>query len=203
MRRDTTPAKDADVRRQRLILYGLASSGVILLAAVVLGFALLGGDGGGGDSELRRTMEAAGCTLQTFPSQGRNHVQNLNAKFDYNSSPPTSGPHYFQPAIFDLYDRPVNQVQAIHNLEHGGIVIQYGSRVPDATVNQIVRFYRSDPNGVLVAPLPSLGNRVAMTAWTHLGTCTAFNEEAFSAFRDAYRGRGPENFPLDDLEPGE
>jgi hypothetical protein len=201
-RRDTAPPADADARRQRLILYGIASSGLILLAAVVLGIVLLG-RGGGDDTELRRTMEAAGCTLQTFPDQGRQHVRNANERPDYNSTPPTSGPHHFQPLIWDLYDRPVNEVQAVHNLEHGGIVIQYGSGVSDATVGQIADFYRSDPNGMLVAPLPSLGNRIALTAWTHLGTCEAFDEGAFSAFRDTYQFRGPERFPADALEPGE
>ena len=60
-------------------------------------------------------------------------------------------------------------------------------------------------------PYPSLGNKVAITAWTspsggngegHAAICPTFNEKAFSAFRDAYRGKGPERFPVDIAHAG-
>ena len=73
-------------------------------------------------------MAAAGCTLHTYPSEGRSHITTLNPKppIKYNSFPPTSGKHYYVPAVWGSYDSPVSEYQAIHNLEHGGIVIQYG-----------------------------------------------------------------------------
>ena len=201
-RRDSGPAGGADARRQRLILYGVAGSGIVLLGAVLLFLVLA--RGGGGDEELAATMRAAGCTFQTYESEGRTHVDTLTAKVEYKTFPPTSGPHYGIPAVWDIYDRPLNPIQEVHNLEHGGIVIQYGTRVPRSTVDQITALYRESPNGMLVAPLPRLGNKVALTAWTHLATCTRFDEGAFTAFRDAYRAKGPENPPytLDDLQPG-
>ena len=50
----------------------------------------------------------------------------------YKSFPPTSGAHYFQPAIWNAYEAPLVLVQEVHNLEHGGVVIQYGKDVPPA-----------------------------------------------------------------------
>jgi Protein of unknown function (DUF3105) len=191
-----------DERRQRLILYGVATSGIILLGLVLVFLVVGRGGGGVDDSKIRSTMEAAGCTFATPPSEGRGHVGDLNAKIKYKTFPPTSGTHYFVPAIWDHYDKPVNEIQLVHNLEHGGVVIQYGSEVPDATVTQLGEFYRSDPNGMIIAPLPALGNKVALTAWTRLATCTEFDERAFSAFRDAYRYRGPEKFSPDAMQPG-
>jgi hypothetical protein len=168
----------------------------------VLLFLAFAPGGSDGSEELARKMQAAGCTFQTSESEGRNHVDDLNAKVTYKTVPPTSGPHYFIPAVWDIYDRPVNDVQSVHNLEHGGIVIRYGDEVPRETVDRIAEFYRESPNGMLVAPLPGLGNKVALTAWTHLSTCTEFDEGAFKAFRDAYRGNGPEPFKAEDLQPG-
>lgn len=182
-----------------MILYALAGSGIVLLGAVLLFLALARG---GGDEELAERMRGAGCTFETFESEGRRHVDALDAEVEYKTEPPTSGSHFGIPAIWDIYDRPVNQLQAVHNLEHGGIVIQYGSRVPRATVDRIAELYREDPNGMLVAPRPRLGDKIALTAWTHLSTCTRFDEGAFKAFRDAYRGKGPEPFAVDDLRPG-
>lgn len=55
---------------------------------------------------------------------------------------------------------------------------------------------------MLLAPLPKLGGKIALTAWTHLGVCGRYNAAAFKAFRDAYRGQGPERFPVSSLTPG-
>ena len=200
-RRDSGPAGGDAARRQRLILYALAASGIVLLAAV-LAFLAFAPSGSGGSEELAQTLRAEGCTLRTVESEGRLHTNDLNEKIDYETDPPTSGTHYAIPAVWDIYDRPINQLQGVHNLEHGGILIQYGSRVPRSEVDRIAEFYRESPNGMLVAPLPRLGDKIALTAWTHLATCTRFSEGGFEAFRDAYRAKGPERFPLDDLQPG-
>ena len=108
-------------------------------------------------------------------------------------------------------------VLTTHNLEHGGIVIHYGNRVPSSTVEQLVSFVRDDPNGMVLAPLPQLGNTIAMSAWFYddarenqrgyegdgkQAKCTRFDEGAFEAFRDAFRGKGPERAPISALQPG-
>jgi hypothetical protein len=77
-----------------------------------------------------------------------------------------------------------------------------------------------DPNGIIVAPLPELdGDVIALGAWYapgvssdselvyststgELAYCTAFDEVAFTAFRDAFRGMGPERLPIESLTPG-
>ena len=200
-RRDTRGPVGGDERRRRLLLYGLAASGVLALGIVVLVIVLTSGGGGGG-AALGKTMQAVGCTLKTYPSQGRTHVP-LDYKFKYNSFPPTSGPHYQQWVLWGAYDQPVRLIQEVHNLEHGGVVIQYGSKVPRSTVEQLTSFYQSDANALILAPLPALGNKIALGAWTHLATCTSFDEKAFAAFRDEYRYHGPERFPPSALEPGE
>jgi hypothetical protein len=199
-KRRESPVSPEAARRQRMILYGLAASGIVLLGAVLLFLAFV--PRGNGDEGLAQTIRAAGGTLQTFKSEGRNHVQSLDEDVDYKTDPPTSGPHYFSPAVWGIYDRPLNQVQAVHNLEHGGIVIQYGDDIPQAEVQKIADFYRDDPNGMLVAPLPRLGDEIALTAWTHMAKVPRFDQEAFEAFRDTYRGEGPEPFDVDDLQPG-
>jgi hypothetical protein len=183
-----------------MILYALGASGIVLLGAVLLFLAFAPrGDSG---EEVANAVRAAGGTFQTFESEGRTHVNDPNAKVDYKTDPPTSGSHYGIPAVWGIYDRPLNQVQAVHNLEHGGIVIQYGDDVPDAEVRKIEEFYRDDPNGMLVAPLPRLGDQIALTAWTRLAKLPTFDEGAFETFRDAFRGKGPEPFGIEDLQPG-
>lgn len=198
-RRDTPRhGAAADGGRQRLILFLVAGSGIVLLAAVLAFLALAGGG-----TDVAKAMTQAGCTFESPPNEGRRHTTNLNDKVAHNSFPPTSGTHYALTAIFGIYERPLNQLQALHNLEHGGIAIQYGSRVPRSTVAQIAAFYRDDANAMIVAPLPRLGDKIALTAWRHIATCTRFDDSAFTTFRDAYRYEGPEKFPKDQLQPGQ
>jgi hypothetical protein len=57
---------------------------------------------------------------------------------------------------------------------------------------------------MLVAPLPKLGDKIALTAWTQWAECTHFDQNAFSKFVAAFRYHGPESsvFPKSALEPG-
>jgi hypothetical protein len=141
------------------------------------------------------------CVEQQFADQGADHVSALPEDFEYNSFPATSGPHG-PTAIWNAYAEPVPEINVLHNLEHGGVVVQYGSAVPAEQVEAITEWYLSSPDGIVLAPLPELDTKVALTAWRHLLTCDAFDETAFSAFRDAYRFNGPEAIPPDLLKPG-
>jgi hypothetical protein len=213
--RRTTPSGPRDADRQRKLLYILAAAGLIGLA-IVLGVIFL--TGAGGDDDLAATMESAGCQLKTVPAAVGDHTAELDATSNpkWNTDPPTSGPHYPVPAVYGEYDTPLKIAQVVHNLEHGAVFILYGPDVPAATVEQLRTFYNEDTTGMLLAPYPKLGDKIALGAWTvpddfepggtngtaYLATCTTFDEEGFSSFRDELRFRGPERFPPDALRPG-
>ena len=64
----------------------------------------------------------------------------------WNSIPPTSGPHYFTPAVFGIYTE-LEIARVVHNLEHGGIYILYGEGRSGPTVEQLRSFYDRDKTG--------------------------------------------------------
>jgi Protein of unknown function (DUF3105) len=201
-RRTGTPTTGAERRRQWLILYALGGSGILALAIVIGVLVLTRGGEAANAATAKKAMLAAGCTFNHYKAQPRNHVP-LNYKYHWNSFPATSGPHYAQWVLWGMYTEPVQQIQQIHNLEHGGIVIQYGSKVPRSDVEKISSFYRSDDNAMLVAPFPRLGNKIAVEAWTYLSKCTHFDDKGFTKFRDAFRYHGPEPYPKSALQPGQ
>jgi Protein of unknown function (DUF3105) len=189
--------------------------GAVAVAAVAVALAVgLGGDGGGSDATA--ALEAAGCTLTSVDALPGNHsiMTPEGTSGEWNTDPPTSGPHYQVPAIWGSYDQPVNQAQLVHNLEHGGIFVQYGDEVPDATVAQLEQFVQDHPRGTVLAPYPKLGSQIALGAWVtesateptkgtgYLAKCDDFDQDAFEAFFDAYQFQGPERFPADSLLPG-
>jgi Protein of unknown function (DUF3105) len=198
------PKRRADVRapgesrRPLLYLVIFAASGIVILGGLLL---LLGLTGGSDSKDAAERMRGAGCTYRDSKSEGDSHVTD-GKKVKYRSFPPVSGDHYAVPAIWNAYDQPLEQERVVHNLEHGGIVIQYGSKVPASTVEELREFYLGDPNGLILAPLPRLNDKIALAAWTHLATCTKFDEGAFKAFRDAFRAKGPEPRRIEDLRPG-
>lgn len=192
--------------RHRAILYAIAGSGVVALI-VVVALVVLGG-GSGNAKAAANALTAAGCQYKHYPAQPRTpHYTSLtpNPPPSWNSFPPTSGRHYYQWVLWGSYTEPVRLIQEVHNLEHGGVIIQYGNKVSKADIQKIHDFWQSDANAMLVAPLPKLGNKIALTAWTQWAECTHFDEKAFAKFKSAFRYHGPES-PLlskDSLNPGQ
>jgi hypothetical protein len=208
-RRDTPrgpAAAPTPEQRRRIWLIAAIAGGTGLVGVIIAVIVLVVGGGGGGGkgstSGLAKTMKAVGCTYNEYPSEGRAHVTSLDAKIKYKTFPPTSGKHYQTPALWGNYPDPVVEIQAVHNLEHGGLVIQYGPKVPKATVDKLNQFYNEDANALLMAPWSKLGNRIALSTWRHASLCTRFDEKAFRAFRDKLRYHGPEAFPPSVLKPG-
>ena len=204
-------------RRTRLWLALFSLSGFVILGALIA-FVALGSGGGGKASTIG--ISSKDCTERSYPGLEPNHLANPAAKVKYNSDPPSSGPHYQTPAAWNIYDDPIRQTILVHNLEHGGIVIQYGPDVSEEDVDKLRSFWQDDPNGLVVAPNPKLDAKVVLTAWNapeypqddlenvdpgngYVLTCTKFDEDTFAEFRDERRNKAGERFPsVNDMAPG-
>ena len=223
------PRKGLDPARQRTILYGVAGAGLVGLAVVVI-VLFAGGKNGkaGSPAAVGATLRAAGCTLVTSKAApSAQHISSFDQSVTFSTYPPVSGRHYFSPAVWGDYTQEVDPRQAVHNMEHGGIVIWVGPGVSQAERKQVSDFYDGSPNAILVTPIADTakgvkypkhaapGSKIYLTAWTVeikngniangknvVATCPRFDEKAFTAFRDEFRGTGPERFPIGNLSPG-
>ena len=176
-------------------------------------------------TRVRTAMTAAGCTLDSQrASADQQHMTDANQVVRYQTFPASSGIHNPTTSIWGNYRLPVDPRQAVHNLEHGGIAIWYGPNISAADRGALDRFYDEDEFGTIISPIEDpdprvrypkhekLGSKIAMTVWTgdsethegtvYVATCPGFRERAFTAFRDAFRGRGPERFPVSQMVPG-
>jgi hypothetical protein len=125
---------------------------------------------------------------QKFPSQGNRHVQTLEEPHEpYNSMPPTSGPHLPYIAPWGVHTKPIPDELQVHNLEDGGVVVQYNCDCPEVAekLAEVVRRY---DRFVVLAPYPKMKSRIALTAWTRLETLEEFDAERIDRFIKAYRG---------------
>jgi hypothetical protein len=126
----------------------------------------------------------------SLPDQGNRHVQTLTEAIPpYNSVPPTSGPHLPYIAPWGIHTEPIpNQLQ-VHNLEDGGVLVQYNcpDGCPDlvAKLKSIMSGYEQQ---VILAPYPGMKTRIALTAWRRLDAFDDFDEQRIRRFISAYRG---------------
>ena len=142
----------------------------------------------------------------SVPSLGNKHIQNITDAHDpYNSLPPTSGTHVSNKAKWGINDEPIPDELQIHNLEDGGVVIQYNctpqndlqnSPTPgdnstnncDTLVNNLKGIVKKYSDKVLVAPYPKLDTRIALTAWTRIDKFNDYDEKRILDFIKAYKG---------------
>ena len=126
----------------------------------------------------------------SLPDQGNRHVQTVNEAIPpYNSDPPTSGPHLPYVAPWGIHTEPIPRQLQVHNLEDGGVMVQYNcpDGCPDlvAKLRAIVSSYDRQ---VILAPYPGMKTRLALTAWTRLDAFDDFDEKRVRGFITAYRG---------------
>ncbi|HEV2909695.1 MAG TPA: DUF3105 domain-containing protein [Candidatus Eremiobacteraceae bacterium] len=144
-----------------------------------------------------------------YPSQGHRHFdQGESTKFAYNSDPPTSGPHLEMFSASFNNATPLPAVVQAHLLEHGNILLQYNCNCPDiaGALYQIAYKYDSrliPPDqmqatpaqvqaaeeageSVVVAPYPGMKHKIALTAWTRLGTLDSIDQAKIESFINAY-----------------
>lgn len=107
----------------------------------------------------------------------------------YNSNPPTSGPRLPYLADWGVHRVPVPLELQVHNLEHGGIAIQYNC--PDGCpewVNPLEAFVTGH-HSLLLAPYPLMGARLALTAWGRIELMDALDMDRVRRFVAAYAGK--------------
>ena len=176
----------------------------MLLVVAVLAYVLLLRTRGPGEipPAALAAASAAGCGDLEQPvvqDPSRAHLA-PGEGFDYPSLPAAAGPHDASPLPPDphVYQRPVPETRAVHNLEHAYVLIYYrptaeGGMSSD-TIDALERLAR-EQSRVIMAPYPSLpeGQALALVAWNTRWMCpadvTAAQAVTIAAgFVDAFRG---------------
>ena len=167
-RRGRAPRRAAQQRRTAIAI------AVAVVAAAVVGY-----------FAYRAQANLPGAS---FADQGNLHVATPETPHElYNSDPPTSGPHLPYIAPWGVHTRPIVRELQVHNLEDGGVVVQYNCECPElvAKLKAIVEKYDRQ---VILAPYPGMPHRIALTAWTRLDTMDELDEGRVTRFIEAYRG---------------
>lgn len=96
----------------------------------------------------------AGCTFGTYELEDPDHID-TDEDLESKTFPPTSGRHFDNWAPFGVYDEPVDDGYAVHNLEHGGVAVWFGTEVDEAVQDAITELPEQDEKW-LIAPREDL-----------------------------------------------
>ena len=152
--------------------------------------------------ELEETAAAAGCTLRLdLRDEGNDHLEEGDGVPKYGTSPATSGAHDPVPVADGAYRETPPEKNAVHSLEHGRVSIQYAPSLPENQQLALKGVFDSDPDGMLMFPNAEMPYDVAVVGWRNLMGCERVTDlealtAAVLAFRDEFRGKGPERIPL-------
>jgi hypothetical protein len=178
-------------RKQNLLLLGGATVVAVLVIALI-------------SLNLLRQRPVAG--EEKFSSQGNIHIDfGSVSPIAYNSTPPTSGPHYSNLVAWGVHDEPIRYEHLIHNLEDGGVVVYYQCAdgcpaLVDQLQDLLYPYINAGRHVVLVPNDPAwtvggsqplhreMPATIALAAWQTLLTMDEVDEQAIQAFIDRYEG---------------
>ena len=149
---------------------------------------------------LFRQLEIGAPGERVIVSGVGQHVPEGQA-VQYNSVPPVGGPHWPAPAAWGYSDQPVPDERAVHNLEHGGIVISYNG-IPAGDLDKLralTQTYARDKFSevkILIRPYTAIpSGSFVLAAWGWRETFTAYDDAAVRAFLGAHIDKCCEDVP--------
>ncbi len=161
------PTPPPPQRRSRVVPVVLAVVvAAALIATAVLVPLLLDDDDGtspGGDGSETASVDTSNLdAVATFEDLPTTHLE-LGEDHAYEQSPAVGGPHAPVWIECGVYDEPLPEVNAVHDLEHGTTWITY--RPDDVDADGVEELADQLPANGLLSPYPDQAAPVVITVW--------------------------------------
>ncbi len=138
---------------------------------------------------------------QSVPSMGAQHVPVNSQHAKYNSTPPTSGPHYDTPASWGKYDNGLPEETWVHDMEHGGVVFLYNcpQACPDLTsklealLKDRAAFSKYGYAKFIIMPYSKIPNKLTLVAWSYYLPLGDYDDALVRKFIRDHQDKGPED----------
>jgi hypothetical protein len=137
--------------------------------------------------------------VSTEPATSNDHVEQ-GTDIDYETVPPTSGPHYSSrytvEAGFYTDRQPLGGL--VHSIEHGAVVVYYDPAGLSDDAESHLRSYAGNYTGAFQSfvavptPVDDPDSTYVLTTWEKRYTMDTYDPDAVRAFTAEYLGRGPE-----------
>lgn len=218
-RQERESGQEKTDKRRLLFVYGGAGIVGLLVVAGIVGLVASSGGGTSGESHinqasgstngvkpdvragtapaevkvtsLKQAAKQAGCVVQLhLKDTGHKHIPPSAPTPNYDTSPPTSGPHVEAPyqQADGAYSEMPGEIFIVHTMEHGRVEFQYSPNLPEADQLALKGVYDTMYGGTLLFPNTNMTYQVAATAWTKLIGCKEYRGTiTLDALRDFAR----------------
>lgn len=203
-------AQESRDRRQRLAIFGGGGVVILVVIALIVALALRPGKADvtveapavvvanttGIDGVVAYdTSGYPGTTGDPAKALPHTHVTNT---VRYSVIPPVGGDHSGSWLNCGVYDHPVADVHAVHDLEHGAVWITYQPSLPPADVKVLRAFVAKQTNAtyngqdlqskyVDLTPYPGLTSKVVMSSWGYQLKLDSVTDPRMQQFVDKLR----------------
>jgi hypothetical protein len=149
-------------RRNKFLAFGIA--GVLIAGMIGTGtYVFLDAKDKQDKKEAAAKAPIPGVKTWDFSKLTRNHVQ---TKVNYPMTPPVGGDHNPQwlNCMGTVYDKPVQNENAVHSLEHGAVWVTYNGKASAADIKTLSDRVKATPYS-LMSPYPDEQGTITLTAW--------------------------------------
>ncbi|PPH96302.1 hypothetical protein C5C95_14325 [Rathayibacter sp. AY1B7] len=142
--------QDRRKRGSRIWIWSLSALAVLAVGGIVAVTVF-------GNQQIVEAREIDG--LQTFD----NDATHVAGAVDYPQTPPAGGPHNAVWMNCGVYDEPVPNENAVHDLEHGAVWATYDPELPQSEVNALIAAMPDTYS--VVSPYEGLESPIVLSAW--------------------------------------
>lgn len=180
-------AEKARERRNRILTIG--ASVAVVTALVVGGVVLVRSQDDGGSTTADSSNPGHWTTgkdgVKTWSSKlSQTHVTKT---VKYPMTPPAGGDHdaRWMNCNGDVYTKELNNMNAVHSLEHGSVWVTYTSKAAKADVEKLAAKVKQTPY-TLMSPYEGQAAPIMLTAWGHQRTVTSADDPNVAKFFETY-----------------
>jgi hypothetical protein len=183
-------AEQARDRRNRLLTIG--ASAVVVAALVVGGVVLVRSQSGSdksdsasGDSSTSGKFVTGADGVKKWQGKlSRNHV---TKDVQYPTEPPVGGDHnqVWTNCNGDVYTKAINNVNAVHSLEHGAVWVTYNAKADKADVDALAAKVKKTPY-TLMSPVEGQQDPIMLSAWGHQRTVSGADDPNVDKFFEKF-----------------
>ncbi|WP_406478652.1 DUF3105 domain-containing protein [Streptomyces sp. NBC_01615] len=180
-------AEQARERRNRILTI---TASVVVVAGLVAGGVVLvksqsDKNDTASDSKASGHFVTGSDGVKTWKGTlSRNHVTKT---VKYPMEPPVGGDHnqVWMNCNGDVYAKAVNNMNAVHSLEHGAVWVTYNSKASDADVKALAAKVKKTPY-TLMSPVEDQKDPIMLSAWGKQRTVTSATDPNVDKFFASY-----------------
>jgi hypothetical protein len=172
------------MKTEHKLTIGIVLGSIILLVGVVWIY----------NSQTIKNEEKLSKPLlgEKMVDQGAKHVDENEPHEEYNSNPPTSGPHWAGVAGAGIKNEIVPDELILHSMEHGAAVIWYREGLDQGDIDKIKEAFNASLGKKIMLPRKDLDVPVALTSWGYLLKLENIDSEKIKEFIETNNDRAPE-----------